>query len=76
MIATRIHGRSASLALALLTSLSVPGAASAQSATGRIVATVTTLEGTVRMSGVQVELRTSAGRERSWRRRRPTAQDV
>jgi hypothetical protein len=31
-----------------------------QSATGRVIATVTTLEGTVMMAGVQVELRTSS----------------
>src|SRR5262245_6212323 len=39
----------------------VPLAATAQSATaGRVIATITTLEGTVQLSGVQVELRTSS----------------
>lgn len=37
-----------------------PEVAAAQAAAGRVVATITTLEGTVRMSGVQIELRAAA----------------
>jgi hypothetical protein len=46
------------LVLAVLASLAAPlTAAAAQAENGRIIATITTLEGTVHMPGVQVELR-------------------
>jgi hypothetical protein len=63
MTSSRSRGgtRCAVVALWLSTFLLPPTvpASAAQAAAGRVVATITTLEGTVRMSGVQIELRTA-----------------